>query len=281
MSLRSLSTFLFNFWLRATTFVVGFVVLVVFLFVAKEAFPFIQQGSFAQVFTSTKWYPSEGQFGALSLAFGTLAVVFGGVVIAVPFAWLSAVALVFYTSSRSTKILRFVVEVASGTPSVIVGLFGILILVPWVAVHFPPGYGLLCASTVLSFLLIPVLIINTVEILNIDLKETLEVGASLRIPLHHIITRLIWPTKRVPLLKSVALAMGRAVGETLAILMVAGNVIQIPGNAFESFRTVNATIALEIPYALGLHRSSLFFLGLLVFVLALALCLLAREEHPS
>jgi phosphate transport system permease protein len=281
VSLRSLSTFLFNFWLRGTTITVGLMVLFVFLFVGREALPFIQYGALPQIFTSTKWYPSEGQFGALGLAVGTLAVVFGGIVIAVPLAWLGAIALVFYTSARSAKVLRFIIEVASGTPSVIVGLFGLTILVPWVALRFPPGYGLLCASIVLSFLLIPSLMINTAEILSVDLKETLDVGASLRIPLHNIITRLIWPTKRVPLLKSVALATGRAVGETLAILMVAGNVIQVPGNVFESFRTVNATIALEIPYALGLHRSSLFFLGLLAFVLALALCLLAREKHAS
>jgi len=159
-----------------------------------------------------------------------------------------------------------------------VGLFGLLYLIPVLGSWSPPGFGLLAASIVLSLLLIPHLTVAACEILRFELDELTLISKSLGLNLQTFIKRIIWPDRRGSLWRSAGLMSGRALGETLAIMMVAGNAIRIPNDLFDSVRTINSTLALEMPYARELHRSALFTLGLITFALILVLQRLFRRD---
>lgn len=258
-------------------------VISIVFFVAMESLPFWQKASYVGTIFSKEWFPREELFGFVPSVVGTLLVVLGGLLIGVPLSFLTAIYGVFYSSAKTKMFLQVGLESAAGLPAVIVGLFGLMTLIPWLGAIQTPSYGLLAASSVLALILTPILSTGIMEIFSADTQETSMVGGSLGISKNTLIWKVIFPMKRAALVRAVALAAGRGLGETLAIMMVAGNIVQIPDGLFSSFRTINATIALEMPYAQSVHRSSLFAAGLAIFILVILIrifvWLAARERR--
>lgn len=274
----NLKKWLYAVWMNLSHGLVGLFVFFIFFFLGIEAWPFIASEHFIELFLHDLWYPKEGNFGAQNLILGTLWVTGLGVLITLPLSFFSAIAVTFYISKKWKKIWLLFFQTCAGLPSVIVGLFGLLVLVPFFGKFFPPGFGLLAAGLVLSLLLIPQGFVAFYDILNLGLEQTQLVSKSLGLSLNTLIRKVLWPEKRHAFFRSAGLLTGRSLGETLAILMVAGNAIRRPEGLFDSFRTLNATLALEIPYAQGLHRASLFGLGLITLCIVLVLQLVVREK---
>ncbi len=262
-----MATFLFNFWLKSSAVFACLILGVIGAFLFEGAFEFLKSGPLPEIFTSSLWYPSENSFGILGMLSGSLSVVLLTILVSAPISMLSALSLIFYLPKQISKVLEFIIELAAGIPSVVIGLFGILVLVPFLGNYFPPGHGLFAAIVVLSLVLVPSLVLQMKVILIEDLSDLRMIAKSLGLRDATLISRILWPSKKSELYKSLGIHMGRGFGETLAILMVAGNVIRVPDGFFVPFRTINAGIALEVPYAQKMHLSSLFFLGILTLVL--------------
>ncbi len=270
---------IFEFWIDLTRLLACGGILCIFVFLGKEALVFLKAPEASQSLFQLAWFPSENRFGIMAMVVGSVLVVGLSLLQAWPIARASAIYLGFFSSPRTSVWLLGSLQLMAAIPSVVVGLFGLSFLLPILAVYFPPAFGLLVASFVLSFVLLPSLIINVHAMLVIDTDPLLEVGKSLGISTPSLIRKVILPQRRRFLRRALILGAGRAFGETLAVLLVAGNNIQLPKGLFEPFRTLNATIALEMSYAQGLHRSALFFLGLCLLLLVCVLRFLAGREN--
>lgn len=258
-------------WINLALFATIISVFSIVAFVAFESLPFWRQSHQLSNLFGTQWFPRENLYGFIPSILGTLAVVILGLVFSVPLATMSAVGSVFYLGHKRKLIFQLWLETAAGFPAVVVGLFGLLTIVPWLGQFHSPALGLFAASLVLALILTPGLTVGMMDIFDQQTQELRLVGQSLSISTWTLLVRVIFPDKFAAWIKTIALAASRGLGETLAIMMVAGNVVQIPDGIFSSFRTINATVALEMPYAQGVHRASLFAAGLTIFALVIGL----------
>ena len=236
-------------------------------FVAYESLPFLRSEHLIELLPSQLWFPSEDLYGALALILGSCTVVGLATLLSIPLSWLAAIAFRFECRPivENGGILAF--EILSCLPPVIVGLFGLTYIVPVLGTSLYSGFGLFAAICVLTILLIPQSVIHANKILSMDLNPLLIEAKMLGLNRSVLLFKVIWPFKRKALIQNVIITISRGLAETLAILMVAGNSIRLPDSLFSSFRTINATIALEMSYAEDIHRSALFALGLLAFFL--------------
>jgi phosphate transport system permease protein len=243
----------------------------IMLFLLSEAWPFFanrwMDGSWLQLFYSQNWYPLEGQFGMAPMILSSLAVTVGAVALALPLGLGSAIFLQFYASPRSAQSFRLLLNVLAGIPSVVFGLWGLTRLVPLITSWQPPGASMLAAIVVLTLMILPTIALTSASSLASVPRELLAGSTALGLRRNTQILHIILPAARAGISSGVLLATARALGETLAVLMVAGNVVQNPSGLFEPVRVLTANIALEMAYAMGDHRASLFASGLLLTVL--------------
>jgi len=226
--------------------------------------------------TGTEWYPTSEpapQFGVLPLILGTLWVSFGAILIALPLGLATAIFMAEVAGQRLRNILKPVIELLAGIPSVVYGFFGLVVLVPLIQQLFnlPVGETALAGSIILGIMALPTIITVSEDALRttpISLKEaSLALGATR----WQTITRVTIPYARSGITAASILGIGRAVGETMAVLMVTGNAGVIPHTFLEPVRTIPATIAAELgeaPYG-GLHFKALFALGIILFLITL------------
>ncbi|MDX2464835.1 MAG: phosphate ABC transporter permease subunit PstC [Porticoccus sp.] len=243
----------------------------IMLFLLSEAWSFFanrwMDGSWLQLFYSQNWYPLEGQFGMAPMILSSLAVTVGAVALALPLGLGSAIFLQFYASPRSAQSFRLLLNVLAGIPSVVFGLWGLTRLVPLITSWQPPGASMLAAIVVLTLMILPTIALTSASSLASVPRELLAGSTALGLRRNTQILYIILPAARAGISSGVLLATARALGETLAVLMVAGNVVQNPSGLFEPVRVLTANIALEMAYAMGDHRASLFASGLLLTVL--------------
>lgn len=268
-------------WINLALAATIFSVLSIVLFVAFESLPFWQKAYDLSNLVGTQWFPREELFGFLPLILGTLAVVFLGLLVSVPFATASAIGSVFYLTKKQKLIFQLWLETAAGFPAVVIGLFGLLTVVPWLDQFYSPALGLVASALVLGLILVPSMTVGMIDIFDQQTKELKLVSQSLSISTSTFLVRLVFPLKFSAWIRTIALAASRGLGETLAVMMVAGNVIQIPDGMFSGIRTINATIALEMPYAQGIHRASLFAAGLTIFTMVVGLRILVKWASKS
>src|SRR5262249_8200808 len=170
---------------------------------------------------------------------------------------------------------RSVVELLAGIPSVAYGFWGLVALTPLLRAWQPPGQSLLAAILILALMILPTIALLAEAALTAVPASYLRGAAALGLSRWATIRGIVLPAALSGLATAVFLAMGRALGETMAVLMVAGNVAQMPASVFEPVRTLTSNIALELGYAAGDHRAILFVSGLVLLVLTTALVLLA------
>ena len=218
----------------------------------------------------TEWAStaSEPKFGILPFILTSVYGTCGAILIGVPIGFMTAVFLSKVASPRLVSIVRPAVDLLAGIPSVVYGLIGMMVLVPAVRVAFnlPDGASLFCAIIVLAVMILPSIISVSETALNAVPKEYEE--ASLALGATHIETvfRVSVPAASSGIAAAVVLGIGRAIGEAMAIIMVAGNVANMPG-LFESVRFLTTAVASEMAYSSGLQRQALFSIALVLFIL--------------
>lgn len=253
----------------------GGIILLILVFLGAESLPALRQVGGTRFFTDASWYPAEyasgGTFNLFPMVVGTLAATAGAVGIAVPLGILSAVFCHYYASAPLARTYRRVVELLAGIPSVVYGFWGLVVLVPLLRQWQPPGQSLLAGICILALMILPTIALLTDAALAQVPRTYLQAAAALGLARATVLWRVALPTARSGIVSGILLATGRALGETMAILMVCGNIVQVPGSLFDPIRTLTSNIALELGYALGVHRSALFVSGLLLTVLVIVL----------
>ena len=253
------------------------IVLLIFGFLTHAAAPVWGELGWARFFTDPSWHPLEGRFHLAPMLVASLLATSGAVAVATPLGIASAFFSRVYAPRGFAAPYRRLLELLSGIPSVVYGFWGIVTLVPLLSQWQPPGASLLAGVLILAVMILPTIALLSDAALAAVPREAVAGAAALGLDRWSTLRRVVLPAARPGLLTGVLLATGRAVGETMAVLMVCGNVVQIPGSVFEPVRTLTANIALEMGYALEIHQAALFATGLVLWGLA-ALLVLAAER---
>ncbi|MCA1780256.1 MAG: phosphate ABC transporter permease subunit PstC [Xanthomonadaceae bacterium] len=255
---------------------VASILLLIIGFLVRESWPALSHDPLA-FFSASGWYPMEGRFGLLPMLWASLLISAGAIALAAPLGLMNAIALRFVLPSRLAGGYRALLALLAGIPSVVIGLWGLVSLVPVIALWQPPGAGLLTATLVLSLMILPTVALTSSAALQSVPSELLRGASALGLSRWGMILGVALPAARQGIIGGMLLAMARAVGETLVVLMLAGNVVQMPSGLFEPVRTLTANIALEMAYAMDLHRSALFVSGLMLVALVTVMAMLASR----
>ncbi|MDF0673980.1 MAG: phosphate ABC transporter permease subunit PstC [Nitrospira sp.] len=262
--------------LRGIATIAGTIVMLIVVFLIAEALPVLHHVGLLRFFTDPSWHPAEGLYNLTPMLWGTLFAMTGSVLIATPLGILSAVFCHYYAPPALARPYRRLIELLAGIPSVVYGFWGLVVLVPLIAEIQPPGPSLLAGILILTIMILPTIaLVADASLVNVP-QQYLQGAAALGLPRWATIRGIVFPAAKSGLFTGVILETGRAIGETMAILMVCGNVVQIPSSIFDPIRTLTANIALEMAYALGDHRAALFASGLVLMAMIVALVIVAE-----
>ncbi|MDH5563404.1 MAG: phosphate ABC transporter permease subunit PstC [Nitrospirota bacterium] len=272
--------------LRFLALIAGSLLVLIVLFLLHESLPAFQHIGLRSFFADEGWYPSEELYLLTPILWGTIWATLGSIMLAAPLGISSAVCIQYYAPPFLAKPYRRLVELLAGIPSVVFGLWGLVVLVPLIARWQPPGPSLLAGILVLSVMILPTITLVTLASLAHIPASSIHSATALGLGRWSIIQRVILPTAKAGIFTGIFLGVARALGETMAILMVCGNVVQAPSTLFDPIRTLTANIALEMAYALGNHRSTLFVSGLFLMVMVVVFVIMAeglrhREAHAG
>jgi phosphate transport system permease protein len=251
-------------------------VALIFFFLLREGLPTLGEVP-ASTLISERWYPIEDYFGILPLVTGSLIVTVGAALVAIPFGIGTAIYIAEIAPRWMREILKPLVELLGGLPSVVLGFLGILVFSPWLRVFLdlPTGLTALTGSLLLGGIAVPTVVSVAEDALDTVPRAYREGAWALGATRWQTIWRVTLPAARSGVLTGVMLGIGRAIGETMAVMMVTGNapVLAIsPGSLFSPVRTMTATIAAEMgEVASGsVHYHTLFFIGMVLFLISLA-----------
>lgn len=254
-------------------FVCGLIAVVLVLFISiyliVSGLPAIREIGLVDFLFGTEWASTaaEPKFGILPFILTSIYGTAGAIVLGVPVGFMTAVFLAKVAPPRLASLVRPAVDLLAGIPSVVYGLIGMMVLVPAVRVafHLPDGASLFCAILVLAVMILPSIISVSETALKAVPKEYEE--ASLALGATHIETvfRVSVPAASSGIAASIVLGIGRAIGEAMAVIMVAGNVANMPG-LFQSVRFLTTAVSSEMAYASGLQRQALFSIALVLFL---------------
>lgn len=262
--------------LRGMAMIASTIVMLIVTFLIVEALPVLRHVGVLRFFTDPSWHPAEGFYNLTPMLWGTLFAMAGSVLIATPLGILSALFCQYYAPTRLARPYRRLIELLAGIPSVVYGFWGLVVLVPLIGEIHPPGPSLLAGILVLTIMILPTIaLMADASLANVP-QQYVRGAAALGLPRWAMIRGVVFPAAKSGLFTGVILETGRAIGETMAILMVCGNVVQTPSNLFDPIRTLTANIALEMAYALGDHRAALFMSGLVLMALIIALTISAE-----
>lgn len=262
--------------LRFCALLAGLIALFIVLFLLGEAIPVLKHIGLVHFFTDSAWYPTEGLYNLMPMLWGTLFAMAGSVLIATPLGILSAVFCHYYAPAPVARVYRQLIQLLAGIPSVVYGFWGLVVLVPLIGRFQPPGPSLFAGVLILTIMILPTIALTADATLANVPSQYLRGAAALGLSRWSIIKGVVFPASKSGLFTGLILETGRAIGETMAILMVCGNVVQTPKTLFEPMRTLTANIALEMAYAMGDHRSALFVSGLVLMLMVVALVTVAE-----
>jgi len=255
-------------------------ILLIIVFIFREGFPIFQGYGVTNFIFGMDWAPSDGKYGIFTMIVGSLYITFLSLAIAVPLSILCAIFMAEVSPEIMRRILKPVIETLAAIPSVVYGFFGLIILVPFIRSSLGgTGFGLLTASLILTVMIMPTIISVSEDALRSVPLEYKEASLALGATQWQTIRKVIFPAALPGIITSIILGMGRAIGETLAVIMVAGNVTQIPSSILDPVRALTSNIALEMGYATGLHYSALFGTAIILFFVIMALLVVANYFH--
>lgn len=242
------------------------------IFIFTEGLPIMFRHGFKQFLFSLDWYPTEGHFGLLPMIIGSLLVTAGAMIIGIPLGLAGAIYLTQFSSKKVRMVVKPMIELLAGIPSVVYGFIGVVILVPFVRENFGgPGFSVLTASIILGIMILPTILSISIDSLLALPPSYREGSIALGATEWQTMRMVLLPAARSGIIASIILGMGRAVGETMAVIMIAGNATSLPRTILDPIRTLTSNIALEMGYASGEHRQALFATGVILFVIIMVL----------
>lgn len=248
---------------------------IIFIFLFREGSPAIAEVDLSSL-ANLRWYPTEGYFGILPLLGGTLVVTIGAGIIAVPFGLATAIFISEIAPRWAREILKPLVEVLGGLPSVLLGFIGILVLAPFVRefMNLPTGLTAFTGAVLLGGIAIPTIVSVAEDALDAVPKTYRDAALALGATRWQTIWRVTLPAAKSGVLTGVMLGVGRAIGETMTVMMVTGNAPVMPkglGALFQPARTMTATIAAEMGEVANgsVHYHVLFLIGIILFLISL------------
>jgi phosphate transport system permease protein len=242
------------------------------LFVLVKGFPVLAKFGIFRFVASNDWSPTSGGFGIFPMVAGTLQITLGALVLGVPLGIACATFLAEVAPPFVAKVVHPAIELLAGIPSVVYGFFGLMVVVPYIRDHFGgPGFSVLAGSVILAIMILPTVVAVTEDSLRAVPREYKEGSLALGATHWQTIRRVLIPAASSGIVAGVVLAMGRAVGETMAVLMVTGNVTKVANSLLAPTRTLTSNIALEMGYAAGDHQQALFATGIVLFAIIMLL----------
>lgn len=251
------------------------------LFIFVNGIPAMGKIGVFKFLLGTEWSPSKGIYGILPMIIGSIYVTAGAAVVGVPIGILTAVFMVYYCPAPIYKIVKPAVDLLAGIPSIVYGFFGLVVIVPVIQdLLGTSGKGVLTASILLGLMILPTIISTAESSLRAAPDMYYEGALALGATKERSIFGAVFPAAKSGILSGVILGIGRAIGETMAVVIVAGNQAIIPKSVTDGVRTLTANIVLEMAYAAELHREALIATAvvLFVFILAINLCFSAIKR---
>ena len=262
---------LFKFLFAAAALFSVLAVVVISLFLFASAFPTIKEIGPINFLFGKIWKPSNDIYGIFPMIVGSVYVTGISILIGVPLGLFTALYMTYFAPKRLYRVMKPAVELLAGIPSIVYGFFGLMALVPLFRSIFGSGKSIMTASVLLSFMILPTIITVSESSLRALDNSLLEGALALGDTKEKAVFRVMVPAASSGILSSVILGVGRSIGETMAVVMVAGNQPRIPGGVLDGVRTMTANIVLEMGYATDLHREALIATGAVLFVFVLIL----------
>jgi phosphate ABC transporter permease protein PstC len=246
--------------------------LVIAVFIFKEGLPFIFKIGLGDFLFSSDWRPDSGHYGIFPMIVSSLWVTLGGLLVGAPLGMSGAIFLSEFGPPAMMRFVKPAIELLAGIPSVVFGFIGVMVLAPFIrAVAGGPGLSVLAASIVLGVMILPTIMSISIDALASVPQSYREGALALGATKWQAVRMVVLKAASSGLLAGMILGMGRAIGETMAVIMVAGNAVKMPTSSLDSARTLTANIALEMGYATGMHRQALFATGIVLFIVIMIL----------
>ena len=262
----------FVFMLCACVSILAVALICIFLF--ANGVPAMAKIGFGKFLLGRTWQAGNGLFGIFPMIIGSIYVTAGAIIVGVPIGILAAVFLARFCPKPLYRIMKPGVELLAGIPSVVYGFFGLMIIVPWVRDTFRPYYGgnglsLFSAALLLGIMILPTIISISESAIRSVPDKYYQGALALGATHERSVFRTVVPAAKSGIMACIVLGIGRAFGETKAVIMIAGNQAWIPDNMFQGIRTLTANIVMEMGYAQDLHREALIATGVVLFVFIL------------
>lgn len=258
------------------------------VFIFQSGLPVLADYGVFHFIFGTTWSPTNGRYGILPLIFGTLWVTIGALVIGIPTGLACAVFLSEILPRKWAKAFRSAIELLAGIPSVVYGFFGLVVIVPAIRAYILPiyklfnpeasatGFSILAGAIILAIMILPTIVSISENSISAVPKEFKEASLALGAAKMETIVKVLIPAARSGILSSIILGMGRAIGETMAVLLITGNMAKIPGSIMDPAATLTGTIAMEMGYASPTHQQALFAVGIILFIIIMLLNIIAQ-----
>ena len=245
------------------------------IFLFANGIPAIKEIGLFDFLTGTAWKPGNNKFGILPMILGSIYVTAGALIVGVPIGILMAVFMAKYCPQKLYRPLKTGVDLLAGLPSVVYGFFGLVVMVPMVREVFGGnGNSILTASLLLGIMILPTIIETSEAAIQAVPDKYYEGALALGATHERSVFRTVVPAAKSGILAGVILGVGRAIGETMAVIMIAGNQARMPAGLLKGVRTLTANIVIEMGYAADLHREALIATGVVLFVFILIINLL-------
>ncbi len=252
------------------------------VFLLVNGVPAIAQIGLPDFLLGTTWKPANDIYGIFPMIVGSIYVTAGALIVGVPAGILCAIFLARFATGRVVRIMRPGIELLAGIPSVIYGSFGLVVFVPIIrSWGVGSGFSLLAASVLLGIMILPTIITVSQSAIEAVPASYYQGARALGADHEHAVFRVVVPAAVSGIVAAVILGLGRALGETMAVIMVAGNQPVIPDSIFDGVRTMTANIVLEMGYAADLHRGALIATGVVLFVFILIINTLVNLARNS
>jgi phosphate transport system permease protein len=270
MNLKKEKLLKLSFFIIALSTLSALAVITIFIFI--EGVPLIAKVGLFNFIFGMKWAPSQNLYGIFPMIVGTITVTLGAAIIGVPVALCVSIFLTEFAPKQIRTFMRSAIQLLAGIPSVVYGFWGLTFIVPFIRDYLGgPGLSILAGSLILAIMILPT-IISITEVSLLSLPGLYKQG-SLALGATHwqTIYRVLIPSAKSGIMAAIILGIGRAIGETMAVIMVLGNAVALPNSILDPARTLTTNIGIEMGYASGAHQQALFATGIVLLVMIMIL----------
>jgi len=242
------------------------------IFIIINGVPIIAEVGLLKFIFGMSWSPSQGEYGIFPMIVGSVTVTLGAAIVGVPIGICCSIFLTEFAPSVLRNLFRPAIQLLAGIPSVVYGFWGLIFIVPFIRTYLGgPGLSILAGSLILAIMVLPTVIsISEVSILALP-RQYKEGALALGMTHWQTIRSVLLPSAKSGIVAAVILGIGRAIGETMAVIMVLGNAVAVPASILDPVRTLTTNIGIEMGYASGVHQQALFATGIVLFIIIMIL----------